>query len=270
MLRFHLLCLTALIAASRPAFGIVLENNQPFPIHMPVRMRNLTAAEKSQITPLTSSAQLLGDDAIFIANVSANAHQTISFAGGTVSEQLLSIRPASNGVDLIYSGVDLGRLSWGILINPVKTKEETTEHPDFKAAFDPLPLSFQRTAHGLVFDMWSAETISAGLKIKLELLAYADGFLDINASLTNESADAQTKVYAAVIARWDQPRVKARTLCYDDRISPLGGRAFSPFRAGEGRHQFTQRGADWVRAVFPGITAAWLNDFAPSFTVLDN
>ena len=270
MLRFHLLCLTALIAASRPAFGIVLENNQPFPIHMPVRVRNLSPAEKSRITPLTPSAQRLGDDAIFIADVPANARKTISLSGGTASEPSVSVRPASNGVDLVYAGVELGRLSWGMVVNPVKDKEEATAPPDFHAAFEALPLSFQRTARGPVFDTWSAETISAGLKIKLELLAYADGFLDINASLTNESADAQTKVYAAVIARWDQPRVKARTLCYDDRISPLGGRAFSPFRAGEGRHQFTQRGADWVRAVFPGITAAWLNDFAPSFTVLDN
>ena len=32
-----------------------------------------------------------------------------------------------------------------------------------------------------------------------------------------------------------------------------------------------QRGTDWVRTVFKeAITAAWLNDFAPSFTVIDN
>ena len=247
-----------------------MENNQSFPIHMPVRVRNVTPAEKSQITPLSTSAQMLGNDAIFIADVPANTHKTISFAGGTLTEPSLAVKPMSNGVDLVYSGVELGRLSWGLLVTPVKAKDETTEHFDFNAAFGPLPLSFQRTGHGPVFDVWSAETVKAGLKLKFELLAHADGFLDINASLTNESANAQAKVYAAVVARWDQPRVKARTLCYDDRISPLGGRAFSPFRSGEGRHQFTQRGADWVRAVFPGITAAWLNDFAPSFTVLDN
>src|SRR5579862_7232038 len=114
---------TAFFLATNLVRAVVLENNQPFPIHMPVRVRNVTPAEKSEITPLTSCVQRLGDDAVFIADVPANTHKTASFTRGTVSEPSLSIRPASNGVDLVYSGVELGRLSWDILVSPVKNKE---------------------------------------------------------------------------------------------------------------------------------------------------
>jgi hypothetical protein len=109
------------------------------------------------------------------------------------------------------------------------------------------------------------------LRLKLELVAFADGFLGLNARLTNEAADSQTGVYAAVVARWEQPRVRARALCADNRVAPLAARDWSLFRRGEGRHLFTQRGVDWVEMTFDGRgAAAWLNDFAPSFTMLDS
>ena len=43
---------------------------------------------------------------------------------------------------------------------------------------------------------------ASGLQLQIELLAYADGFLDINARLTNVSADPKIKSYAAVVCRW--------------------------------------------------------------------
>jgi len=62
--------------------------------------------------------------------------------------------------------------------------------------------------------------------------------------------------------------MQARSLCYDNRISQLAARGTSGFRAGEGRHLFLQCGVDWIRTTFKeGPTVAWLNDFAPSFTV---
>ncbi|MDB6027503.1 MAG: hypothetical protein JWM68_3726, partial [Verrucomicrobiales bacterium] len=141
---------------------------------------------------------------------------------------------------------------------------------NFVGLFNALPLTFRSTMRGPVCDVWTAETVKAGLKLQIELIAYGAGFLDVNAQLTNESADERAKVYAAVVCCWEQPRVKSRTMCYDNRIGPLADKASSPFHTGEGRHQFTQRGLDWVRNTLDnGVTAAWLNDFAPSFTLLD-
>ncbi|MEO5804710.1 MAG: hypothetical protein ABIR24_14385 [Verrucomicrobiota bacterium] len=251
-----------------------LENNQPFRINMPITIRGLALGE-GQWMANGKPVQMLGSNAVLIADVAPGGKNEIAIKAGTIAEQnAFVVKPASHGVALIYSGKELGQLSWDIFLKSAKATSQDDKQPppeDFDAAFKALPFIFQKTAHGAVFDLWSAETVKAGLKLRIELLAYRNGFLDVNAEFTNESADENAKVYAAVVCRWEQPTAKSRMLCYDNRIAPLGENSASPFRLEEGRHQFTQRGVDWVRNVFGnGVTVAWLNDFAPSFTVLDN
>src|ERR1051325_7483094 len=275
ILRFMALAVLSTAAVSvLAAPSLHLENNQPFPIQMPVTIRDSGLGD-GEWTANGRAVQTAGANATLVIDLARGAQQDITFKQGkTVKAGAFALKRAPDGVELIYSGKELGQLSWGIFLKPAKpvpAEEGAATHEDFDTAFAALPLQFQHTGEGPVFDTWTAEAPKAGLRLKLTLLAYHEGFLDLSAQLTNAAAERQTNVYAAVICRWQQPRLKSRTLCYDNRISTLGEKASSPFRAGEGRHQFTQRGVDWVRgACGNGVTAAWLNDFAPSFTLLDN
>ena len=76
------------------------------------------------------------------------------------------------------------------------------------------------------------------LQLDLELHAYHTGFLDVKATVTNESAPMRD-MYAAVVCRWEQPKVAGRTLCYDNRRQELKDGGYSPFREGEGRHLYS-------------------------------
>src|SRR5205823_6113659 len=106
----------------------------------------------------------------------------------------------------------------------------------------------------------TAQATKSGLKLVLDLRAFHEGFLDINARLTNESAATTTDVYAAVVCRWEQPHAESRSLCYDNHITSLAENAWSPFREGQGRHLYVQRGVDWIRTRFGnGVSVAWLN-----------
>jgi hypothetical protein len=257
--------------------SLELENNQPFRINMPIEVRGVPLPAGDWITIEKQPVQKRGSNIVLIANINAGGRKTISIQPGTVAEnKIIHLRQEQNSLALTFAGKELGKLSWNILLQPSKSanEKEIPSHTNSEAiaqSFKPLPLSFQKVAAGPVFDTWTAETTKSGLKLKIEILVYAGGFLDVNAQLTNESTDEKAKFYAAVICRWEQPNVKSRMLCYDNRIRELAQKDSSPFRSGEGRHQFTERGADWVRSVFDnGASAIWLNDFAPSFTVLDN
>ncbi|MEP6663797.1 MAG: hypothetical protein ABJC04_09055, partial [Verrucomicrobiota bacterium] len=268
------------LSAALLSFGIShaavlrVENNQPFQIKMPVTVRGLNLGEGQWTADGQRPVQMMGSNAVFVVDAAAGAHKEITFkAGNEAKTGVFALKPVTNGVALFFSEKEFGQLHWDIFLKPAKAAENDSK-PDapenFDAAFQALPLSFEKTTNGPVFDVWSAEVVKSGLKLKMQLLAYGDGFLDINAQLLNESAGEQA-VYAAVVCRWEQPLTKSRTLCYDNRISTLAGKEFSPFRMDEGRHQFTQRGVDWVRNIFPkGETVAWMNDFAPSFTLLDD
>lgn len=251
---------------------ITLRNNQPFPWRLPVRVHISATKDGPWLTSDGLSAQPLGHDALFIADIAASATQQINLhPGAFVGRQAPFTIEANNpGVRLTFSGQELGRLTWGLETHMV-TKRGTNASQDFDADFKPLPLEFRQKVHGPVFDQWLASITNAGLQIQFELLAYADGFLDINAHLTNESADPNIKTYAAIVCRWEQPQAASQTLCYDNHIQELGARSRSPYRASHGSETYKHRGADWVRTVFTeGTTVAWLNDFAPSFTVVDN
>ena len=262
-------------ALSLETARLALRNHQPFAIHMPITVRGLSDAEGSWTTDQGQPVQVFGSNLVLIADLEASARKTLSFKrGNNRPRSTFDIVPITNGVTFRFSANDLGRLSWGIVLKPVNPstgeQDQTPRQTNIHATFEPLTLSFQREREGSVFDLWTAEATYRGLALKLELMAYHEGFLDLTATLANESADEQAKVYCAVVCRWEQPRSEVRTFCYDNRIAPLGERSASPFRAGEGRHQFTQRGVDWVRTRFAdNVTAAWLNDFAPSFTLLD-
>ena len=275
--RFFPILLVAEIAGTAvgQAASVTLENHQAFPISMPFCIRGLTLGEGSWTLDGRQAIQAYGTNAVFIAGIAAEERKKFQLKPGTIEgEAALVVQPSEAGVELVYLGHKLGTLSWETFLKPAPASPRPETQPpareNFSAAFQPLPLAFHKTSAGPVFETWTSEASQAGLKLKLELLAWREGFLDINARLVNESADERAKVYAAVVCRWEQAGVQERSMCYDNRITPLGGRAASPFRAGEGRHQYTQRGVDWVRNVFTGkVTAAWLNDFAPSFTLLD-
>jgi len=220
-------------------------------------------------------AQRLGNDLLFIADVAASETRQITFHHGVYGsrrEAPFKVSVDHTGVRMFYSGQDMGRLSWGIEMHTVtKETDGTNAVQNFDADFKPLPFEFQHTIRGEVFDQCLAAVTNAGLQIQFELLAYADGFLDINVHLTNESADPNIKTYAAVVCRWEQPQAISQTLCYDNHIQELGVSGRSSFRSIKGTETYKQRGTDWVRTVFQGATTSgWMNDFAPSFTIVDN
>src|SRR5207248_184515 len=136
--------------------------------------------------------------------------------------------------------------------------------------FEALPLAFARSVQGPVFDAWTARGSAHGLSLTLTLRAYHDGFLDVDTRVTTEPGARTSDVYAAVVSRLTHAAAPgALRVSYDSRIAPLGRAGRTPFRSGEGRHQFVQRGLDWATLRAGGATVSWLNDFAESFTVFE-
>ena len=158
-----------------------------------------------------------------------------------------------------------------MVIHPAKKakSEESPEQtrPDFDQLYQPLALKWTLAEEGPVFDKWQGHAQAEGVSLHVTVHAFASGFIDIDVEVRNDSAKS-TDVYGAVVCRWDQPDYTARTLCYDNHVRNLESTDSTTFRLAEGRHQFIQRGADWIRTTFAkGPSVAWLNDFAPSFTV---
>ncbi|MCA1592577.1 MAG: hypothetical protein LC754_08005 [Acidobacteria bacterium] len=272
----------AIVAQSKlaPRDSIVIVNNQPFRVRMPLGVRGRKLGVGTWETSDGRPAQPLGDDAVFIADVKASSSERLTFSQGRGASKpaMLTVQPAPNGVALHYNGKDGGLLSWDVLVRPApkpvgKKDAPATPRPDFARQFAALPLAFQKSASGAVFDVWHAEAIKGGLKLMVELYAYHEGFLDINAQIENVSTNTKD-VYAAAICRWQQPQVSARSLDYNNEIAPLGETAWSAFRGtdesgtGDFRHMFIQRGVDWINTKLSSdVGILWLNDFAPSFTV---
>jgi len=274
------LCAISGIAADRsPApRAVELVNNQTFRVWMPLRVRHLMLGNGSWTTDEGQAVQQSGADVVLVADLAASSRKRISFrqsSNATPSPSLLTLRPDVDTIVLTYGGKEFGRMAWDIIVRREKPERKTrnTEPPttraDFSAQFQALPLTFQRSARGAVFDTWTAEATKAGLKLVIELRAFHDGFLDMDAQLINTAAAETSGVYAAVVTRWEQPAVASRSLCYDNHLASFGDAQWTPFRAGEGRHLFVQRGVDWLRSTFANnsTTVVWLNDFAESFTV---
>ncbi|HEV2293457.1 MAG TPA: hypothetical protein VGR35_06345 [Tepidisphaeraceae bacterium] len=266
--------ITALVVVPAWAQQIDIVNNQPFDIHMPVQVRGV------KLTDSATAAQQVGDDAVIVMSAPAGAkvQAPLEIPPNVRMRSRVELKPDANAVRIAFDGKDRGELAWGVIVRPIDPNGPQTQMKaldtkgDFAAGFSPLPLSFRKTGEGPVFETWSASASGSGLKLDVELRAYRAGFLDVSARYTNESAPTED-VYAAVICRWQQPSIHARTLCYDNRTSDFTGQAYSPFRHGQGRHLYFQRGVDWINTSFtaagasPGSSALWLKDFTPSFTV---
>lgn len=257
---------------------IELTNHHEFPLRQPIQVRLSPTPPGNWQGSQKQPVQFSKDGAVLIADLPANGRQRVELRPGSsrVREAALSVTPDADGVALQWRGQSFGRLAWSILVRPTDLDGASDEAiraaqpDDFDATFEPLPLAFHQNETGPVFSAWSASATRAGLSLRIELRAYPEGFLDLQCQFTNESADPRKKVYAAVVCRWEQPAAGERVHCYDNHIAPLAERAWSRFRRGEGRHQFALRGVDWVRIDFGRAgSAAWLMDFAPSFTVLD-
>ncbi|MCA1555416.1 MAG: hypothetical protein LC747_01880, partial [Acidobacteria bacterium] len=258
---------------------IVLVNNQPFRVRMPIHVRGQKLGLGTWAVSDGRPVQQVGTDAIFIADLNASSSERLAFRQGRSASKpaALTLLPAANGVALRYNGKDAGRLAWDVVVRdaqPAARKESRAmTRPDFANQFAAIPLSFRKSATGAVFDVWRAEGTKNGLKLLIELQAYHDGFLDLNAQIENVSAST-TNVYAAAVCRWQQPQVSSRSLNYNNEIAPLSDAAWSQFRGtddtgtGDFRHMFIQRGVDWINTTLAaGAGVLWLNDFSPSFTV---
>lgn len=276
--RFLLICgvfVIALFLSAVPAVAQKVEvvNNQPFPIHTPLVVRNVTLPDGA------TAAQQVGDDAVIVVSAPAGAtvQAPLEIPANVRMRSRVELKPDANAIGIAFDGKDLGKLAWGVIVRPIDPTGPQTQMTardtkrDFAAEFSALPLSFTKIGEGPVFQTWSASASGSGLKLDVELRAFRAGFLDVNARYTNESAPTED-VYAAVICRWEQPNVAQRVLCYDNQPAAFSDGAFTPFRRGEERYLYFQRGVDWINTSFAGgeaggASALWLKDFTPSFTV---
>lgn len=258
-----------------------LRNNQPFPLRAPVKITEQQALPDGVWKVGGDTlAQSQNGELYLVTEIPASGEKrfvpTQVVAGATGQKDAALAASASGGsVSLQFDARDLGRLSWSLVLQPLEVTAKGTARPvklplDYKAEFSALPLDFQKTASGPVFDLWKGTADKNGLVCTVVLRVYHAGFLDIETSLANRSADAEKKVYCALVCRWEQPETPKRTLDYDNHITELEPAAYSPFRLGTERHLFIQRGADWIRSDYKsGVSVVWMNEFSDSFTLLD-
>jgi hypothetical protein len=272
---------TALAGATTETVRTIeLVNNQPFAINMPVKISRVSPGPGTWAAD-RSAVQQSGSDLVVMADVPATGSRVLVLKKSepAPSKEIgAELAPGRNDVGIRYGGKDAGRLAWGLELESLKKSgrraargdDDATASRDFTATFAPLPLKFERTVNGPLFDTWSARTTTAGLELGVELDIYHAGFLDIRTRLLNRSASQTTGVYCAVVCRWETPDVDSRRLCYDNRLRDFAGTTSTAFRAGTGHHWALARGVDWVRTSFKqGLCVVWLNDFAASFTYHD-
>lgn len=252
-----------------------INNNQPFPVKMPlaVRMRNEQGGNLR--TSDGKAIQQDGDKIVFIADLPASSSKTLKFQNGTSSQKsnrLLLVSPTNDGIEVSYNGKTLEKLSWQILYRdslPGELKGEPySTKADFSANFSPLQIKFTKVSEGMVFDVWRGASEAKDLQLTIELKVFHEGFLEINSSLKNVSVNKVKDVYAAVVTRREQPNAQSRTINYDNRLRNFETNDWTNFRVGESRNWYVQRGIDWVKTNFAGnVSSAWMNDFSQSFTV---
>jgi hypothetical protein len=263
-----------ILSAALPTSAQTLEivNNQPFDVRQPLRLRGVALDG-----PASTAAQPAGKgDLVVMIDVPASQSKKVPLSGAGVPQQVeaqaVAVKPDRAGVAITAGGRDMGTLAWGVVVGPAPTEKAKGDPApstkrDFAASFSPIALRFEPTADGPLFKAWTATGSGSGLRLDVTLVAYATGFLDVHATVTNESAP-RDDVYAALVTRWEQPKVAGRSMGYDNRRSALDEGGYSPFRSGEGRHLYIQRGLDWVNTKLDGgAGAVWMNGFTPSFTV---
>ena len=245
-----LLCNVALAAAAQRKVEVT--NNHSFPIEMPWR---------------------LGDGTDVMVKVAAYGRQTIEPGSPQQQDEQdrLVIEPVDRGVRIRSDGRDLGTLSWDLVLKKLEKTPTDAQAAQTKQGFDatfvPLGLNFaQAQPKGLVRRS-EARAAKDQIEVQVSLAVYPSGCVDVTTRLVNNSG-IRDKVYCAVLLRWQQLNVASRTVSYNSAIAPLGDGGATPFRGGEGRHHFIQRGVDWINTTFDGgPSVAMLHDFAPSFTV---
>ncbi|MDQ3487034.1 MAG: hypothetical protein M3468_04780 [Acidobacteriota bacterium] len=281
-------CLSLAAAGGRQgATTIVLVNHQPFAIRMPIAIAGGEAASGSLVAADGTAVQATAAGLVLIGSVGPATSRTLMLLPQPrppASIPRLVIESVAEGVRLSFDGRSIGDLTWGLATGAAQPSRDgdagegrsrtavVTEPPDLAREFSALPMVFDRAGQGHVFDTWTARGSAHGLSLGLTLRAYHDGFLDLDTRLTTEPGARSSGVYAAVVTRLTHAAAPAGIrIAYDNRIAALGPTGRTPFRAGEGRHHFVQRGLDW--ATMPtgsGATVTWLNDFAESFTLFDD
>ncbi len=266
---FHL-CLPFFCFAAETNQSIRLVNHQDYPIRLPVTVRQIQTAAPNLIS--NKLIQRDGSNLVFIADIAAQGEKEISFgAAQSTLRKLVFVTVATNGIELNVAGQKLGQLTWDLVVEPAKKKNQdgdiVSTKFDYAKKFEALLLSFERKISGTVFDTWMATTTKSGLALSVEAKIFHQGFVDVTARITNESAST-TNVSAALVCRWNHPPLEERRLCYDNRRSEFGSLASTPFHETEGRHWHIQHGVDWVRSqIKNGPSVVWINPFDPVFTV---
>jgi hypothetical protein len=256
------------------AQSIKIVNNQPFPVKLPVILKNASLPGEGWSAASGAALQKDGSDLIFVADLPASqaANLKLQKAPADKVKKPFVLIPVEGGAALKFAGIELGRLSWDIIFRDSKPEELKGEpfstKEDFSARFEPLAVRFEKVSSGRVFDLWRGVADEKGLQLAIALRAFHDGFLDIEAELKNVSAAKTKDVYAAVLTRWQQTGQTARAVCYDNRIMSFGENDWTLFRVGESRNWYVQHGVDWLKTDFAGkVSAAWMNDFSQSFMV---
>jgi hypothetical protein len=262
VIRAIVLCTVAFPAFVAAAQALEVTNNQSFDIRQPVLVRGMKA-------DASGAAQQVGDDAVVIVEVPASGSARPLEHKPAAASKTPTAMPGEDGIAIRYGEKDLGKLSWDILVENIDKTPSDEEASQTKRNFDGLfnaqKITFKSVNKGALFETFAGEMNKEGLKLAVSLDVYPAGFVDVRATFTNES-EYRTKVYAAVLTRWEQPHAASRSVNYDNHIAPLEDGGSTPFRAGVGRHLFVQRGVDWINMGFEGAAVAWMNDFAPSFT----
>jgi len=261
----------------RPS-AIVLVNNQPFAIRMPMEVSGITGDTAEHLMAEVAAVQPVDSGVVLIGSVNANASRRLALLPASrrsEPDRRLVIDTIDDGVRVSFDGQPIGNLSWSVHLSAAASAPKTstaTPPQDLAHTFEALPLEFTRTVQGHVFDTWTAKGSRHGLSVALTLRAYREGFLDLSTRVTTEPDARTSGVYAAVVSRLTHAAAAAeRRICYDNRIAPLAATGRTPFRAGEGRHHFVQRGVDWLTLrTAAGASVAWMNDFADSFTILQD
>lgn len=205
-----------------------------------------------------------------------------------LKEPAVEVSAEPGGARLRLGKIDLGRLSWGMILAPAKVVDSSTPtlvglspaateggrdardpSSDAPALID-LPITFEKPGEAGCPTVWSGEALHAGLRLAVELRTFPGGFVDVAARLVNESA-ANEKVYCSVVTKWESAAAEGageRTICYDYRQSPFPDGSVSFYRNATERNWHVQHGVDWILTPLKsGGSVAWLNDFAESFTV---
>jgi hypothetical protein len=231
-----LLVILACAGAAAAQSQVEVVNNLPYPVRQPVGGVLVTAP--------------------------ASSHAVISLPQKP-GEAALDASADGPGLRLRYQGTDMGRLTWGLLL-------QAAGPADHAAAFEPLALQFEPATRNAMFADWTASAERSGFAVGISARIWAGGFADWSVSLRNVSATALYGQYGAIVVRWERPEAVRHMLSYDNREEDFDASGKTRFGAGKDRHNALQHGLDWLALDFGNGAALVLNSFNQLSTVLDD